>query len=108
MKKKAVGIFVLLVVLVMGGFFIYHIHQSTTSPLSIDDVNSIIESKGIDKVTWEDFNRYPHQDIGSGNYIYQYELSNGLCLYLSGPDLNIPPTYIYMIDQYGNRNDLKE
>ena len=63
--KKFVGIFVV-IVLMIGVFFI---HQSSTSHLSIDIVNSIIELKGINNVTWEDFKEYTYQDIGSGNYI---------------------------------------
>ncbi|MCI8291667.1 MAG: hypothetical protein HFJ25_05420 [Clostridia bacterium] len=102
--KKFVGIFVV-IVLMIGVFFI---HQSSTSHLSIDIVNSIIELKGINNVTWEDFKEYTYQDIGSGNYIYQYELSNGFYLYLSGPTLNTPPTYIYIVDRNGNRTDLKK
>lgn len=104
MKKKLVGIFVLLI-FVIGVFFI---RQSFTSRLSLDTVNAIIESKGIDKVTWEDFKGYAFQDIGSGNYIYKYKLSNSFCLYLIGPDLDIPPTYIYIIDRNGKRIDLKK
>ena len=52
MMKRYVSIFIVLIVLVIGVFFV---HQSSTSHLSMDIVNSIIESKGINNVTWEDF-----------------------------------------------------
>lgn len=104
MMKKVIHIFVILIVLVIGVFFV---NRSSTSYLSLDIVNSIIESKGINNVTWEDFKEYKYQDVGSGNYIYQYELSNGFYLCLNGTALDIPPTYIYVIDRNGNRTDLK-
>ena len=100
MMKRYVSIFIVLIVLVIGVFFV---HQSSTSHLSMD-----IESKGINNVTWEDFEKYTYQDIGSGNYIYQYELPNGFYLYLSGSALDTPPTYIYIVDRNGNRIDLKK
>ncbi|EEG92240.1 hypothetical protein ROSEINA2194_03884 [Roseburia inulinivorans DSM 16841] len=105
MMKRYVSIFIVLIVLVIGVFFV---HQSSTSHLSMDIVNSIIKSKGINNVTWEDFEKYTYQDIGSGNYIYQYELPNGFYLYLSGSALDTPPTYIYIVDRNGNRIDLKK
>ncbi len=50
--------------------------QNSTD-LSRNDVDSLISSKGIQSVSWSDFEKYPHKDVGSGNYIYQYELSEG-------------------------------
>lgn len=83
-------------------------YHSMNPHLSMDVVNSIIESKGINKVTWEDFKEYTYKDIGSGIYIYQYELPNNSYLYLSGSHLEIPPACIYIVDKNGKRTDLKK
>lgn len=99
MKRICILLFVI-VSIVIGGYIF-------TSNLSQKYVNMLIAIKGIDNVSWQDFERYSHQDIGSGNYVYQYELSNGSYLYLSGPDLASPPIYIYIVNKDGTRVDLK-
>ena len=105
MMKKVIKILSLLAIFVIGGGLIF---QPLSSKLTMDDLKTIIELKGIDNVSWDDFKRYSFQDIGSGNYVYQYELVDGSHLYLSGSDLDSPPTYIYVIDEDGNRSDLKK
>lgn len=75
--------------------------------LSVKEVDALISSKGIDSISWGDFEKYPHKDVGSGNYVYRYELSEGSYLYLSGGDLDTPPMYIYIIEKDGKRVNLK-
>lgn len=104
MKNKLSATFIVLVVLIIGVVII----SSWQNPLlSREYVNALIESKGVDNISWSDFDKYSHQDIGSGNYIYQYRLSDGADLYLSGADLDSTPTYIYIVDESGKRIDLK-
>ena len=37
-------------------------------------------------------------DIGSGQYIYEYDRADGSYLYLCGSDLSVPPMIIYIVD----------
>lgn len=100
MRKKIYILIFVTVSIVIGGYIF-------TSNLSEKYVNLLITIKGIDNISWHDFERYSYQDIGSGNYVYQYELSNGSYLYLSGPELTSPPVYIYIVNEDGIRIDLK-
>ncbi|KIR01153.1 hypothetical protein P261_02894 [Lachnospiraceae bacterium TWA4] len=51
-----------------------------------------------ENITWEDFERFPHEDIGSGRYIYKYDMVDGNSLILNGNKLDSPPECIYIID----------
>lgn len=52
---------------------------------SKEDVLKIIEEKGVDNVTWEDFENIEHEkDVGSGAIVNVYNLDNNVKLILSG------------------------
>ena len=85
MMKKVITILSLLAIFVIGGVLIF---QPLSSKLTMDDLKTIIELKGIDNVSWDYFKRYSYKDSGS--------------------DLNSPPTYIYVLNEDGNRSDLKK
>jgi len=75
--------------------------------LSESDVKSIIDKKGTSEITWEDFVAFQYSDIGSGQYVYEYPLVEGSCLYLTGSDLKVPPESIYIINRYGTKTLIK-
>lgn len=62
-------------------------------------VDFIIAVKGKENITWEDFSRFPHTDIGSGRYIFEYYLVGGSHLYLNGSELKSQPESIYIINR---------
>ena len=41
-----------------------------------------------------------HTDIGSGRYVYEYDLVGGSHLYLNGSELKSQPESIYIINRY--------
>lgn len=79
----------------------------SSQTLSLDYVKQIVNEKGKDNVSWEDFGDFKHQDVGSGNYVYQYELEDGSSLFLSGTSLKYPPQYIFIVDAENGRIDIK-
>jgi hypothetical protein len=61
--------------------------------LHIDDVREL--AKRGDDLTWEDFQGYQGEDVGSGICIFKYDLGNGYVLYVGGlPDTESKPTFI--------------
>ena len=66
-------------------------------------VNLIIHVKGKENMTWNDFSRFSHNDIGSGQYVFEYPLVGGSHLYLAGSELESKPDYIYIIDRDGKK-----
>lgn len=75
--------------------------------LSMADINRIILQKGRSSLTWKDFEKYDYKDIGSGLYIYAYEMENDCKLYISGGDISKRPWHIYVVDGRGRKKDLK-
>ena len=46
-------------------------------------------------------------DIGSGQYVYEYDMADGSHLYLGGSELSVPPTTIYIVDADGKTTQIK-
>lgn len=46
-------------------------------------------------------------DIGSGQYVYKYDMADGSHLYLCGSELSVPPTTIYIVDADGKTTKIK-
>lgn len=46
-------------------------------------------------------------DIGSGQYVYEYDMADGSHLYLCGFELSVPPTTIYIVDADGKTTQIK-
>ena len=70
-------------------------------------VNLIILVKGKENMTWNDFSRFSHNDIGSGQYVFEYPLVGGSHLYLAGSVLESKPDYIYIIERDGTKIDIR-
>ncbi len=75
--------------------------------VSESDVDALIAAKGIENLTWEDFARYPHTDIGSGQFVFEYPLTESGRLYLTGSSLHEPPQRIYIIRRDGTKKEFK-
>ena len=46
-------------------------------------------------------------DIGSGQYVYEYDMADGSYLYLCGSELFVPPTTIYIVAADGKTTQIK-
>ena len=46
-------------------------------------------------------------DIGSGQYVYEYDMVDGSHLYLCGSELSVPPTTIYIVAADGKTTQIK-
>lgn len=75
--------------------------------MSETDVESMVAAKGIENVTWGDFARYPHTDIGSGQYVFEYPLTESARLYVTGSSLKETPQGIYIIRRDGTKKEFK-
>ena len=65
--------------------------------LHMDDVREL--AKRGDDLTWEDFQGYQGEDVGSGICIFKYDLGNGYVLYVGGlPDRESKPNFIKLCD----------
>lgn len=52
-----------------------------------------LSQKG-DDLTWDDFREYPHEDIGSGLFIWHFELDERFCLQVIGGSTDTKPFQI--------------
>ena len=66
----------------------------TSTTLTLDTVIEL-SAKG-EALTWSDFESYESTDIGSGLYIYSYEIDETFALWIGGvPDY--PPMYMRLL-----------
>ena len=63
--------------------------------LTIEKVKEL--AKKGDALSWSDFEPYRHTDIGSGLYIYFYEINEKYCLVIGGGDTQNDPLYIRLV-----------
>lgn len=70
----------------------------TSAILTVNEANSAIEQG---TVNWETFRKYKHTDVGSGVYLWEYEVEGGHKLQIGGADLTQAPTQIRLIDAAG-------
>ena len=63
--------------------------------LTIEKVKEL--AKKGDALSWSDFEPYRHTDIGSGLYIYFYEIDEDYCLVIGGGDQQAAPMYIRLV-----------
>lgn len=70
-------------------------------------IGDLISEKGKENISWEDFDDFSYTDIGSGQYVYEYDMAGSSHLYLCGPDLSIPPTTIYIVAADGKTIQIK-
>lgn len=62
--------------------------------LTLEDVLRLAR-KGED-LSWEDFEDYAYQDIGSGLFIYEYEIDERFSLAIGGGSLDSEPMYVHL------------
>ena len=70
-------------------------------------IDGLIAEKGKENISWKDFDNFLYTDIGSGQYVYEYDMVGGSHLYLCGSELSIPPTSIYIVDVDGKTIQIK-
>ena len=70
--------------------------------LSLAEVRQLAE-KGED-LSWDDFAQYKHEDIGSGLYIFLYDIDENYCLLIGGGGMQTPPMYIRLVFKASNSN----
>lgn len=71
-------------------------------------VDFIIAVKGKEGITWQDFSRFPHADIGSGQYVFEYPLVEGSRLYLAGSKLESAPESVYIVRKDGTKRAISD
>lgn len=67
---------------------------ASVTQLTLDDVAALAE-KG-DVLSWADFEQYLHEDVGSGLYIWHFEIDEIFSLSVGGGSLESNPMYIYL------------
>lgn len=102
-RIKIMIVLLLLLIAIIG---LGIIMNQNNKMLSMSVVDETVSRKGKDNITWSDFEKYPHNDIGSGIYIYEYLMQNGYKLYIGGASIDELPQYIYIIDKSGNKTDI--
>jgi hypothetical protein len=75
-----------------------------TKQMTIDDVKEL--AKKGDALDWSDFEEYKSRDVGSGLYIWEFELEKGFFIRVGGvPDRK--PDYIDLSRKYGKGIDIR-
>lgn len=67
---------------------------AAATQLTLDTVAALSE-KGND-LSWADFEQYLHEDVGSGLYIWHFEIDEIFSLSVGGGSLESSPMYIYL------------
>lgn len=73
--------------------------------LSLDEVSDLAQ-KG-EELTWEDFEAYSFEDIGSGLHIRKYEIDDDYHVLVGGRSIDIDPMYIYLVKTNGEKIDIR-
>lgn len=105
MNKKFLIAVCGLCIICLSAFLVFFKSNSSLPQLTREAINNLVASKG-ENLVWSDFEKYTHKDIGSGNYVYEYPLTDGSKLYLSGTSLSGTPMYIYIVSPQGNRENI--
>lgn len=63
--------------------------------LTLETVKELAQ-KG-ETLSWSDFEQYSHKDIGSGLYIYLYDIDENYCLVIGGGNTQSAPMYIRLV-----------
>ncbi len=79
--KKQTYIVIVLVLLIIG---ITYFTMAQPAKNTKEYVLNYIEKKGVDNITWKDFDYLPNKDVGSGAIVKVYELQDGSVLMISG------------------------
>lgn len=68
-----------------------------SSKLTIEKIRAL-SGKGKE-LSWSDFEQYPHEDIGSGLYIFRYDIDENYYLSVGGGSLESSPEYILLVSK---------
>lgn len=68
--------------------------------LSLDKVIELSE-KGND-ISWNDFEDYESEDIGSGIYVLRYEIDSRFYLIIGGSSKDEKPMYVRLVKMYNS------
>lgn len=71
--------------------------------ISLHELKSLSE-KGA-SLSWDDFDKYPFEDIGSGLYIRKYKIEGERQLLVRGKSLDNPPEQISIIESNGTERE---
>lgn len=63
-------------------------------PIPLEEIVALSRK---DNLSWEDFQQYPCQDVGSGLYILHYQAEDGFYIHIGGPSPEEVPWYIRLI-----------
>ena len=78
--------------------FVPYPAQAQAAPnLTLEAVRELA-AKGMG-LSWDDFEQYPYEDIGSGLYIRVYDIDESCCLMIAGGGLETPPAYIRLVSK---------
>ena len=107
MKKSAypVIICIVIVLVVVLCSIIIPKHSRRLSTKTVTKKLSALEDY---KSVWSLFEKYEHTDIGSGNYVYEYTLTDGCKFYIAGPSLDEEPLRVYYIDKNNTEHVIYE
>lgn len=79
---------------------------SDSDELTPRAVKKAIKNEGVTAETWTLFDEYEHTDIGSGNYVFCYPLSDGSNLLIAGPSLEEAPWTVSISKESGEHTIL--
>ncbi len=82
MNKKNYVIILLVLIVIGTAYYMMSQPAKNTKEYVINYINE----KGVDNITWEDFDYLPNKDVGSGVILKVYELEGGNTLMISGHD----------------------
>lgn len=63
--------------------------------LTLEKVKELAE-KGED-LSWNDFEQYDYEDVGSGLHIYRYDIDENYCLFIGGGNTQETPMYVQLV-----------
>lgn len=78
-----------------------------TTPLrtmTVEDISRLIKQESL---SWSDFNAYVGEDIGSGLFVFKYNLVDGGYLLVSGSSLEENPQRIVYYHSDGEEEQIK-
>lgn len=92
MKKMTAFLLALTFMLAFAGCTVTEPQQKT---LTLEKVKKLAE-KGED-LSWNDFEQYDHEDVGSGLHIYRYDIDENYCLFIGGGSTQETPMYVQLV-----------
>lgn len=114
LKVNSKLIFRIAILLLLSGgvVVIGNIHRSSgktdtrerATLLTIETVKEL--AKKGQELTWKDFEAYDGSDVGSGAYVYCYEMDNDLKLIITGTSLEEKPMYILLVKNDDTENGI--